>query len=128
MLSAYSRNSLMRNSTSFQAMLEAHIYEQHSATHDAAIVALLKLVEFLVKQLRQVITRFHYTYSLLSKTQPAMNLQKKKLPLNIVLNTFFKAQPWAGDTSIITPRYILDGTMKKRNTSAEPPIPSPTST
>ncbi|KAF9797339.1 hypothetical protein SFRURICE_006321 [Spodoptera frugiperda] len=120
MLSAYSRNSLMRNSTSFQAMLEAHIYEQHSATHDAAIVALLKLVEFL--------TRFHYTYSLLSKTQPAMNLQKKKLPLNIVLNTFFKAQPWAGDTSIITPRYILDGTMKKRNTSAEPPIPSPTST
>ncbi|KAF9801940.1 hypothetical protein SFRURICE_016190 [Spodoptera frugiperda] len=42
-------------------MLEAHIHEQHSATHDAAIVALLlairgsrpslhrKLVEFLVK-------------------------------------------------------------------------------
>ncbi|KAF9809886.1 hypothetical protein SFRURICE_002116 [Spodoptera frugiperda] len=25
----------------FQAMLEAHIHEQHSATHDAAIVALL---------------------------------------------------------------------------------------
>ncbi|KAF9823058.1 hypothetical protein SFRURICE_007456 [Spodoptera frugiperda] len=27
----------------FQARLEAHIHEQHSATHDAAIVALLLL-------------------------------------------------------------------------------------
>uniref|UniRef100_A0A2H1W757 SFRICE_032948 n=1 Tax=Spodoptera frugiperda TaxID=7108 RepID=A0A2H1W757_SPOFR len=44
-------------------MQEAHINEQHSATHDAAIVALLlsssatiayKLVEFLVKTLRDV--------------------------------------------------------------------------
>ncbi|KAF9803522.1 hypothetical protein SFRURICE_005824 [Spodoptera frugiperda] len=34
----------------FQAMLEAHIHEQHSATHDAAIVALL--LAFLVKQLQ----------------------------------------------------------------------------
>ncbi|KAF9803708.1 hypothetical protein SFRURICE_012007 [Spodoptera frugiperda] len=35
----------------FQAMLEAHIHEQHSATHDAAIVALLLRVaaRFLVK-------------------------------------------------------------------------------
>uniref|UniRef100_A0A2H1VP03 SFRICE_026133 n=1 Tax=Spodoptera frugiperda TaxID=7108 RepID=A0A2H1VP03_SPOFR len=34
-------------------MLEAHIHEQHSATHDAAIVALLlKLVEFLVQTVR----------------------------------------------------------------------------
>uniref|UniRef100_A0A2H1V413 SFRICE_008498 n=1 Tax=Spodoptera frugiperda TaxID=7108 RepID=A0A2H1V413_SPOFR len=38
-------------------MLEAHIHEQHSATHDAAIVALLllsprRVFEFLVKQIR----------------------------------------------------------------------------
>ncbi|KAF9791527.1 hypothetical protein SFRURICE_003223 [Spodoptera frugiperda] len=36
-------------------MLEAHIHEQHSATHDAAIVALLlraATVEFLVKTIR----------------------------------------------------------------------------
>ncbi|KAF9800703.1 hypothetical protein SFRURICE_015357 [Spodoptera frugiperda] len=33
-------------------MLEAHIHEQHSATHDAAIVALLQSSEFLVKTVR----------------------------------------------------------------------------
>ncbi|KAF9820077.1 hypothetical protein SFRURICE_015146 [Spodoptera frugiperda] len=36
-------------------MLEAHIYEQHSATNDAAIVPLL-LVVFLVKQLCSPLT------------------------------------------------------------------------
>uniref|UniRef100_A0A2H1V5M6 SFRICE_011027 n=1 Tax=Spodoptera frugiperda TaxID=7108 RepID=A0A2H1V5M6_SPOFR len=36
----------------FQAMLEAHIYEQHSATLDDNH-RVLKLVEFLVKQLHQ---------------------------------------------------------------------------
>ncbi|KAF9796646.1 hypothetical protein SFRURICE_012739 [Spodoptera frugiperda] len=36
-------------------MLEAHIHEQHSATHDDATIVALLLVEFLVKQLRECV-------------------------------------------------------------------------